>query len=158
MVWIFQENNADNRLMCSAGLFQVKDFSVSPALPPSRCTRSWEGAGSGQLTLSGHRDIPHHGMPGSAHQLGGLARRGWLLLRNWLGILSKWWALYCAPLVRFYFSLSLSLSFLLLLLLLYYISYWTVFISTHEFYYFSFWFSSPPHRREREPVSVPRDT
>ena len=35
-------------------------FSVSHAVPASRCARSWEGAEPGQVTRSSPRDIPYH--------------------------------------------------------------------------------------------------
>ena len=68
MFWVQYEKNADNTLMFSVVakqcLYQVKDFSASDAQPARRLEghKELEGTQPGQLTQTGQRGIPYHGM------------------------------------------------------------------------------------------------
>ena len=101
-----------------------------------RATRSWEGTQPGQLTQTGQRGIPYRVTSRPVYKRGGVGLGG-IAAQELTGRRSAGGE-----------KLHLYIWIFILLLILFssFLSYWTVFISTHEFYFF-FWFSSPSHCR-----------
>lgn len=116
---------------CWRAVLRIQDFSAShTAVLVSRCTRSWEGTGPGQLNQTNQRNVPYQ------------VASHWII--NWKELVSECWccslgwacagrhkeALCMACLIYSWFFLSISCQ--------------SVLVSTHEFFYcFLFLILSP---------------
>jgi len=75
----------DNTLMFLVVAGQSRTLQLLTLAWPARCVGSWEGTQLGQLTQTGHRDVPYRMASCSVHSLG-VAKGQRLLLEDRLGI------------------------------------------------------------------------
>ena len=122
MVWIWDENNVDNPLVFSLLLSSAhtKPRSFQRLLPCQRggwrCPSSREGAQQGQLTQTGHREVPDRMTSCWAYELGGSSccpRTGWA------SVSGCWTTVLCITCFVYSFIIIIFLSFSVLLNCLY---------------------------------------